>query len=373
MANYPAVAPYSLANLDATTPLDTEDASKIAEIDRQTRAIIKEVILKEHAADGTHIDLPTATLADKAVTGAKIANDAATDSLRAISVDHIKNDAVITRSILDASVTAAKLAADAVTTVKLANLAVTGAKIDNATISAGKYVADSVRAADIRSSAGTDGDRSITRDHIRDSAINTAKLDNLAVSPAKMASLAANTLLVGTGTGVAEATVAGALALAYAAGVATFSLTGAAVAAQVAILSEQGTSGANGTASWNERPVNAANSTWNEIYDSANLLSVSGKDITIAGTGTYMIFAAGVMGATEHQLRIYNATTSTALLYGINTPGASVATCFGLVTIVTANTILRLQHWADSAVDSGNPNNSTATQVFAQFVLLKLA
>ena len=51
----------------------------------------------------------TAKLIDKAVTGAKIANDAATDANRAITSDHVKDSAIIERTIASLAVSMAKL------------------------------------------------------------------------------------------------------------------------------------------------------------------------------------------------------------------------------------------------------------------------
>ena len=49
--------------------------------------------------------IPTGKYNDKSITSAKIANDSATDGLRAIGIDHIKNAAIIARTVKISTVT----------------------------------------------------------------------------------------------------------------------------------------------------------------------------------------------------------------------------------------------------------------------------
>lgn len=82
-------------------------------------------------------DVQTVDIADKAVTGAKLLNDATDDNLRAVTTNHIK----------DKAVTSAKLQSD----------------------------------------ASTDGNRAVTTDHIRDSAVTANKILDGAVTTNKIA------------------------------------------------------------------------------------------------------------------------------------------------------------------------------------------
>ena len=112
--------------------------------------------------------VPTAGIADDAVTAAKIAADAVGSSeiaANAVTATEIASDAVTTAKILDSNVTTAKIADDAVTAAKiaagavgsseLATDAVTTVKITDANVTAGKLATDSVTTAKIAAAAVT--------------------------------------------------------------------------------------------------------------------------------------------------------------------------------------------------------------------------
>lgn len=156
MANYPT-SPITLSTIDETLPAGTEDASKIDDVIRQTRAVFKGLLgkimsddgtlisdivfpagsvttnaLKDAAVTETKLGLGAVTaerLADKAVTSAKLAGDASDNTLRAVDATHIKDGALVSRHFATASVPTAAVVDGAITTPKLADLSVTSAKI----------------------------------------------------------------------------------------------------------------------------------------------------------------------------------------------------------------------------------------------------
>lgn len=100
-------------------------------------------------ADQHHVyPIPTAGIADRAVTGAKIAD-------LAVTMDKIADGAVTTAKIADLNVTTAKIADLAVTTGKLASLAVTEPKIATGAVTEPKIATGAVTEAKIAAGAVT--------------------------------------------------------------------------------------------------------------------------------------------------------------------------------------------------------------------------
>ena len=117
--------------------------------------------------------MPTAGIADGAVTTVKIAANAVTDAKiqsGGLTAAGIASDAITTIKILDANVT----------TSKIANNAVTGAKIASATIDATKFAAGAVDTAALAASG-------ITSTKLAAGAVDTTALGALAVTNAKIA------------------------------------------------------------------------------------------------------------------------------------------------------------------------------------------
>ena len=113
-----------------------------------------------------YTELPTASLADDAVTQAKVADNAigtAQIIAASVTVAELGTDAVETAKLKDANVTAAKLATDAVETAKIKDLNVTAAKLAadsvitakvlDANITAAKLATDAVETAKIKDGA----------------------------------------------------------------------------------------------------------------------------------------------------------------------------------------------------------------------------
>ena len=150
----------SPTNRAVTTDTIEDDAVTTAKLRRidGSEAVDTEVI-RDNAVTGvkildgevTHLKLSSATgsggtpdgmravgtnnIKDKNITGIKIANDDLIDDERAITQTHIKNNAVITRTIFDNAVTTAKLrridGSEAVDTEVIRNNAVTFVKLDS--------------------------------------------------------------------------------------------------------------------------------------------------------------------------------------------------------------------------------------------------
>lgn len=110
-------------------------------------------------------------LLNQSVTAAKLAADAV-ETLKildgAVTAPKIAADAVTTAKILDANVTAAKLATDSVTTIKIVDSNVTTAKIADANVTTAKIL-----------------DANVTTAKINDSAVTTGKINDGAVTGAK--------------------------------------------------------------------------------------------------------------------------------------------------------------------------------------------
>ena len=117
--------------------------------------------------------MPTDGIADAAVTTAKIATNAVTDT-------KIQSGGLGTSSIADSAITLAKIAASGVGTTQLVDLSVTTAKLGNSSITSGKFAAGAVDTAAI-------GSNVITSDKFFGGAVDTAALGASAVTNAKIA------------------------------------------------------------------------------------------------------------------------------------------------------------------------------------------
>ena len=113
------------------------------------------------------------TIANDAVTGAKIADDA-------INSEHYTDGSIDTAHIADSQVTTAKIADDAVTSSKLADSAVVTAAINGGAVTNAKLAADAVTNAKI-------ADDAIDSEHYVDGSIDTAHIADDAVTNAKIA------------------------------------------------------------------------------------------------------------------------------------------------------------------------------------------
>jgi len=130
----------------------------------------------------------TTQLANDAVTGAKIADNAIdsehyTDG--SIDTAHLANDAVTSAKIADATIVAGNLANSAVQTAKINDGAVTTAKLATAAVQTNKLTDNAVTSAKIAADA-------ITNAKMANNAINTAEIVDSAVTNAKLANSSAD-------------------------------------------------------------------------------------------------------------------------------------------------------------------------------------
>ena len=137
------------------------------------------------------------TIANDAITSAKIADDAITSAL-------IADDAVGSAAIADDAITAALIADDAVGSAAIADDAITSALIaDDAVVSAA-IADDAVVTASIADDAITSAliaDDAVVSAAIADNAVTTALINDDAVTLAKMAGLARGKIIYGDSSG----------------------------------------------------------------------------------------------------------------------------------------------------------------------------
>ena len=119
-----------------------------------------------------------------------------------------------------------------------------------------------------------------------------------------------------------------------------------------AIICDEKAAGTNGgdfsASTWTTRDLNT------EIADPDSIVSISSNQFTL-GAGSYLIEAvATAKECNRHIARIYNATTTTVVAYGMSahaSSGGSVtdtATVTARVTI-TGDTAFEIQHWCQSS------------------------
>ena len=202
---------------------DVADTDELLVSDNGTLKRIDFSVLRDAVFTDIRTDIAiasggAATIQNDAITTAKILN-------ANVTAAKLASDAVTTAKILDANVTAAKLASDAVTTAKILDANVTTAKILDANVTAAKLASDAVTtakilddnvtAAKLASDCAGNGLQQhasgalevkvdnlgleINADTVRvkDSGIITAKIADLAVTNAKVATGISTSKLAG--------------------------------------------------------------------------------------------------------------------------------------------------------------------------------
>ncbi|HUF09627.1 MAG TPA: hypothetical protein VMO47_09920, partial [Rhodothermales bacterium] len=193
--------------------------------------------------DGTNVNWVAPSVADGAITAAKLAASAVTTekiAANAVTTDKIGGGAVTTAKIGagavtsteigPGAVTAEKIGTGAVETGKIDNLAVTSGKLDNASVTTVKIADGNVTLPKLNASAATADevirytgttvewgpvsipDGSIDTDQLANLAVTSAKLNNAAVNSDKIASSAVNSIHVGLGQ-ITNSHIGGLLAL----------------------------------------------------------------------------------------------------------------------------------------------------------------
>lgn len=380
MATYPQ-SPVALSTIDETTPTQLEDAALIGDALRQTRAIFKNLLdvimndngtLKASAVTGVGDNsITTAMLQDLAVTTAKL-----------------NNLAVTTGKLADGSVTAAKLGALAVVTAALNDLAVTTAKLADSAVTTPKINNKAVDGTKLANDASVDANRAVNTDHIKDNAVATAKIADKAVTPAKMSNIGANKVLVGDGTGMSAADIAGDISASYSAGVLTLTIggTGAGVTLSSAIVSERsaatGAGGSSAAADYTIRPAGDSTGVLIREDDPLNIVSiVSGNKIRIKAKGQYLVFIAAIgYSCGTHFIALVDPDG----IHLVDTiPAASPAGAMtltfgqGIITTADDNTDLQVKHWTEFAKATnglGLPHGVTGVQnryLYIQFTKIE--
>jgi len=211
------------------------------------------------------------TIANDAITSAKIADDAITSAL-------IADDAVVTAAIADDAITAALIADDAVGSAAIADDAITSALIADDAITSALIADDAVVSA-----------------AIADNAVTTALINDDAVTLAKMAGLARGKIIYGDSSGNPAA-----LAIGSNNYVLTSDGTDAAWAAA--------TTGAvtSYTNSTNNRVITSVDST--TINGEANL-TFDGSALNVVGTLTVGVDDTG------HDVKFFGATSGSYMLW----------------------------------------------------------
>ena len=137
--------------------------------------------------------IPTAKIADSAVTTAKIADNAVTSA-------KIPDNGIVTAKLANEAATTAKIAPNAVTSGKLADGSVSTVKLADDGVTSAKIAANAVTSTEIADNAVTGAkfaDNSVTAAKFSDGAVSTAKLADDAVTYAKIQNVSATDKLLG--------------------------------------------------------------------------------------------------------------------------------------------------------------------------------
>jgi hypothetical protein len=129
--------------------------------------------------------------------------------------------------------------------------------------------------------------------------------------------------------------------------------------------------GSFSASTWQTRDLNT------EIADPDSIVSISSNQFTL-GAGTYLIEAeATAKEVNRHILRIYNATSTSVVAYGMSahaSSGGSVtdtATVAARVTI-TGNTAFEIQHWGQSSRSDYGLGFANDASVVNKYTIVKI-
>lgn len=399
---YDVHIPYTLDELDETTPAASEDLSLYDDALRQAKAILKNVFLVEHNGDGTH-KLSAASLGDKSITSDKIANDTTDDTKRAIATDHVKDQAI----------TAAKLAPNAVASASVADLSITAAKYADLSIAAAKLQADAVTTVKVLDKAITssklsfdtslDTNRAVGTDHLKNACLVARHFQDKQ-TPASAMALATALVVAGSSAGQGVACqIGGNLSLEVdetthpPTAKFTVNLGDENALIPFALLTEvspTGTTSGGGAAvadKWHDRPLAVGAARTFNVVDKSDILDVVGQIITIKKKGSYLVLGYAVaLKVNLHQIRLRDVTNGKTLLLGsleeadAGTNSQSSSVIMGFITVPDDDINVLLQHWTQSAYATnsqafgrGPQNltsvNNTEQQTLATLVFIKVA
>ena len=176
-------------------PSATQGMSEGQRYDDEIVAAVRQWLDDHPEATTTVVDnsLTTAKLKDRQITEPKMADDAiSTRTIIDASVTTPKiNDGAVTEGKLAAnSVTNAKMADDSVNTAEIVDSAVTTAKLNDGAVTTAKLDGSSVTTAKLDNLAVTEAKLAadaVTRDKLADNAVGTSEIVNLAVTTEKIA------------------------------------------------------------------------------------------------------------------------------------------------------------------------------------------
>jgi hypothetical protein len=202
----------SLRIKNVATPTSPSDAANKSYVDAEITNLSNTLLSGNITSIDNTIDITESSgtvdlsVADGAITTAKIAADAVTDAQianNAVTSDQIQGGAVTNTKLANFAVTTAKIAEDAITTNRIADKAVTADKLADGSISGLVLGTDSVSTDKIQNGAVTTGklapfavdstkinDSSITEAKIVTGAVSTVKIADDAVTTAKIADAA---------------------------------------------------------------------------------------------------------------------------------------------------------------------------------------
>ena len=350
MSNYNKIR--TLDQLVSTDPADTEDASKLAAADRQLRDLLKTFLGVSFNNDGTFKAGSVSAgsiLANQSVAGTT-ANSAGTAQQIAqgtISTPDFRAGAVDSNALAANSVVTAKIPDNAVITAKIPDGAVTAAKIAASTITSTQVATGGINNGNLASDA-------VTTVKIADANVTGAKIAATTVTTGNLASQTSGTVLCGTGSGVAAATVGGVLLATYSAGVLSFSLASGGVSgianyAKVVRTFASGTSGGAATGG----QYDTLNTGWS--LEQGTAVSIASQKIHFGIAGTYLVrFAAYAYSVGAHRVKVVQSgTPDVDLLFGTvayaQAGNQTPSLVEGLINISTAGTDIIIKHWAQNA------------------------
>jgi hypothetical protein len=390
MADYPAVT--TLATLDETIPTGSEDLAKMDDALRQTRGFLKTFLAVAHTD-----------------TGALKAGSVPVGGVAAGSIRGSTGIGGTQREILQGTIQDVDLAPGSVTQTKIGPAAVKEIAIDTGAVTYTKLGTNSVITAKVldrnitgaKIALGSNGvlkenmaNNSVGSDQLEANAVTDAKVGTGIITPGKLKSATANTLMVGDATKFIEYEVdaTGAMTFAIVGGKIKFAVAGSS-AAQVAAYvlieekSAKGTdAGGSAATTWNQRATGGGYTLTQNALGLVSLPATPGN-VKIVTAGTYLVqVASPVYGAVgQHKVALVkkNGASWDLLAMGTNGEGLANAVTYSFVRAVVTfavNDEFALLHYTQSAVavnglgkatNINDPAGAGALEYYARIELLR--
>lgn len=337
----------TLNNIDTGLPLASASWDEFLADYRQTKEILKGVLLKSHE--------PTGLLVAGSVNGV------AGESIGSL---HLADGAVITSKLGDFSVTTLKLANASVSSDKLIDGSVTGSKIATGALQTQHFNTNTIPISALNglitsnylsSHATVDSNRAVGALHLKDGAVTDRAVTS--VSFTKLIGGVDNSILFKIGGSWVAAPLQGALSFDVPSQ--SFIITNDAMAAVFGHVVSIGSSGGAGTSGgWTTRVLT-------EIDDPEDLMSFSSGSFSL-DVGNYLInIKAGAYGVGRHQARLIASGTS-PIVYGTTAIAGSGNLTYSeismLLEVADDTEVFTLEHWVQTSVSSddfGPPSSLT--------------